>query len=141
MSDANERRALLLHLGDVLEAMACVSKCCQHHNTIGDALRQEESLVSFSILADIDSEMTPHEFIKKAANAFFLWPKELLGGELNRKLLAHLVQHDLFAGDQVGWDRYASAVRKNVPWFGEGLESVPEPDAEPSKATWPPTPL
>lgn len=109
MKDVHERRALLLHLGDAIEAIACVSKCGQHCNTVGESATQEESLMSFAILSEVDSEMTPLEFIKKASNAFFLWPKELLAETLNYQLLAHLVQHDLFAGDQAGWDRYVSA--------------------------------
>lgn len=96
--------------------------------------------MSLSVLGYINAEMTPLEFITRAANAFFLWPKELLSDVLNRKVLAHLVQHDLFAGDQSGWERYVTAMRGDVPWFGEELDGVPEPNAEPSRATWTPTP-
>jgi hypothetical protein len=35
MNDGIERRALLLHLGDVLEASACVMKCANRFNTVG----------------------------------------------------------------------------------------------------------
>jgi hypothetical protein len=138
MDDGIERRALLLHLGDVLEASACVMKCAPRFNTVGEAVAQEESLMSFSILRMVDPEMTPYEFAKRAASAFFLWPKALLEEELNHPLLANLVQHDLFIGHQSGWDNYVSELRQQVSWFGEGLETVPEPDLEASATTWPP---
>jgi hypothetical protein len=50
MDDSIERRARLLHLGDVLEATACVMKCANRFNTVGGAVGQEESLMTFSIL-------------------------------------------------------------------------------------------
>jgi len=138
MDDGIERRALLLHLGDVLETCACLMKCAPRFNTVGEAVAQEESLMSFSILRMVDPEMTPYEFAKRAASAFFLWPKALLEEELNCPLLANLVQHDLFIGHQSGWDSYVSELRQQVSWFGEGLETVPEPDLEANAATWPP---
>jgi hypothetical protein len=76
--------------------------------------------------------------VGKASNAFFLWPKELLEEQLNRTLLAHLVQHDLFTGHQAGWECYVEKLRSDVPWFGADLGLVPGPDLEPTKATWPP---
>jgi hypothetical protein len=128
MDDGFERRALLLHLGDVLESTACVMKCADRFNTVGEAVGQEESLMSFSILRMVDAEMTPYEFVRRAASAFFLWPKALLEDEINHLLLANLVQHDLFSGHQSGWDSYVAERRRAVPWFGEGLDVVPEPD-------------
>jgi hypothetical protein len=125
MDDGFERRALLLHLGDVLEATACVMKCANRFNTVGEAVGQEESLMSFSILRTVDAEMTPFDFARRAASAFFLWPKALLE---DRLLLANLVQHDLFSGHQSGWDSYVAERRQAVQWFGEGLDLVPEPD-------------
>jgi hypothetical protein len=137
MDDGIERRALLLHLGDVLEATACVMKCANRFNTVGEAVGQEESLMSFSILRMVDPEITPYEFAKRATRAFFLWPKALLEEHVNRPLLANLVQHDMFSGHQSGWDSYSADLRKQVPWFGEGLDTVPEPDSEPGPAAWP----
>ena len=138
IDDHFQRRALLLHLGDVLEAIACVMKNAHHYNTVGNAIAQEDALVDFAILGFVDLELSPTEFVKCASNAFFLWPKELLEEELNHKLLGHLVQHDLFAGNQVGWNNYMQTVQRDVPWFGSGLGAVPEPNLEPSKTTWPP---
>ncbi len=60
---------------------------------------QKDELVDFSILRFVDPELSPTEFVKCASNAFFLWPKELLVETLNENLLAHLVQHDLFASN------------------------------------------
>jgi hypothetical protein len=138
MDEAIERRALLLHLGDVLEATACVMKCADSFNTVGEAVAQEDSLMSFSILLMVDAEMTPIDFARRVASAFFLWPKALLDEHINHTLLANLVQHDVFSGHQSGWDRYVSERRQEVPWFGECLDAVPEPDLEPGNATQPP---
>ncbi len=139
MDDGIERRALLLHLGDVLEASACVMKCANRFNTVGEAVGQEESLMSFSILRIVDAEITPYEFAKRAASAFFLWPKLLLDESINRPLLANLVRHDLFDGNQSGWESYVSELRNQVPWFADGLDQVPEGPSEQSVAVWPPT--
>jgi hypothetical protein len=84
--------------------------------------------MSFSILRMVDAEMTPYDFARRAASAFFLWPKALLEEDLNRPLLANLVRHDLFSGHQSGWDSYVVERRELVQWFGEGLDLVPEPD-------------
>jgi hypothetical protein len=113
-------------------------KCAPRFNTVGEAVAQEESLMSFSILRMVDAEITPYEFAKRAASAFFLWPEALLEEDLNRSLLANLVQHDLFIGHQSGWDSYVSELRQEVSWFGDGFDTVPEPDLEASAATWPP---
>jgi hypothetical protein len=137
MDQGIDRRALLLHLGDVLEASACVMKCAHRFNTVGEAVGQEESLMSFWILRMVDAEMTPLEFAKRVASAFFLWPKALLDERINRPLLANLIQHDLFSGHQSGWDGYVAELRKQVSWFGERLDAVPEPDLEPGNAIWP----
>ncbi|MFP3558734.1 hypothetical protein SB861_49985 [Paraburkholderia sp. SIMBA_049] len=127
-TDGMERRALLLHLGDVMEAIACVMKCAHRYNTIGEAVRQEESLMTFPILQEVEPEMTPLEFVTRAAGAYFLWPKELLDVSLNRRSLAHLVEHDLFADNEPGWKAYVKHLRADVPWFGRGVGVEHEPD-------------
>jgi hypothetical protein len=43
----------------------------------------------FSILKHVDAGMTAGQFVTKATCALFLWPKELLDTELNRKALAY----------------------------------------------------
>jgi len=138
MDDGIERRALLLHLGDVLESMSCVAKCSTRFNTLKEAIAEEDSLADFWFLSLLGAETTADDYAKNAASAFFLWPKLLLDATLNRALLANLVQTDMFPGNQVGWDAYVSAVRKEVSWFGEGVGPVAEVDRQ--MVPWPPTP-
>jgi hypothetical protein len=126
MDDPYERRALLLHLGDVLEAIFCLTKCADSRASIGEALQKDDSLASFAILAQIDGGMHPQDFIRRATGAFFMWPKALLDETLNRQMLAHTVQHDLFAGNEAGWTAYVNERRTEVPWFGEDLPKVPD---------------
>ncbi|VXC84464.1 conserved hypothetical protein [Burkholderia sp. 8Y] len=128
--DAVERRALLLHLGDVVESIGCVLKCADRHKTIGEAAASDDSLAGFPLLNLIAPDLTPHDFAARAATAYFLWTKELLEATLNRKLLAYTAQHDLFAGNQAGWDAYVEMMRVEVPWFGEGLGPVSEVQVE-----------
>jgi hypothetical protein len=139
MDDPYERRALLLHLGDVLEAIFCLSKCADSRTSIGEALQKDDALVSFAILNHVDAAMHPQDFIRRATGAFFVWPKALLDETLNRRLLAHTVQHDLFAGNEAGWNAYLSERRKDVPCFGEDLPEVPDANdaavGEPDAAT------
>lgn len=123
MKDAYERRALLLHLGDVLEALSCLSRAGQRYATLGDAIAREDSLATFTWLGCLDAAMTPQQVSDRAAAAFFLWPKTLLDEDLNRSLLASTVQHDLFAGNPSGWARYVKERRNDVAWFAEGLPS------------------
>jgi hypothetical protein len=127
MKDAYERRALLLHLGDVLEALSCLSRSGQRYATLGDAIAREDSLATFTWLGYLDAAMTPQQVSERATAAFFLWPKTLLDEDLNRSLLASTVQHDLFAGNVNGWERYVTERRTDVAWFAEGL---PAPSAE-----------
>ena len=138
MDDGIERRALLLHLGDVLESMSCVAKCGTRFNTLNEAVAEEDSLADFWFLSLLGAETTADGYAKNAASAFFLWPKLLLDATLNRALLANLVQTDLFAGNQAGWDAYVSGVKKEVSWFGEGVGPVAEVDRQ--MVPWPPTP-
>jgi len=138
MKDAYERRALLLHLGDVLEALSCLSRSGQRYTTLGDAIASEDSLTSFTWLGYLDAAMTPQRVNERATAAFFLWPKTLLDEDLNRSLLASTVQHDLFAGNAKGWERYVAERRNDVAWFAEGLP-VPSLEAKPESrfSRWP----
>ncbi|WGS55189.1 hypothetical protein LFL96_35200 (plasmid) [Paraburkholderia sp. D15] len=123
----------------MFEAIACVMRCADRSNTVGEAVAQEDTLTAFPILRTVDAEMTPLEFARSAASAFFLWPKALLDEHLNRRLLANLVQHDLFSGNQSGWDAYVAERRQQVPWFGETLDKVSEPHLGPGNAGRPPS--
>jgi len=138
MKDAYERRALLLHLGDVLEALSCLSRSGQRYATLGDAIAREDSLGGFTWLAYLDAGMSPQQVTERATAAFFLWPKTLLDEELNRSLLASTVQHDLFTGNAEGWEGYVAERRKDVGWFAEGLQT-PLPGTKPESrfSRWP----
>jgi hypothetical protein len=138
IEDAEQRRALLLHFGDVVEAIGCAVKCGGRYNTIGEAYAKEESLAGFAFLGRLDPETTPFDFAGRAASAYFPWSKLLLEPELNRQALGYTVQHDLFEGNQEGWDEYVNDLRASVPWFGDGLDKVPEAVLETS-AVWPST--
>jgi hypothetical protein len=140
MKDAYERRALLLHLGDVLEALSCLSRTGQRYATLGDAIAREDSLNSFTWLGYLDTRMSPQQVTERATAAFFLWPKTLLDEELNRSLLASTVLHDLFGGNAQGWEHYVKERRKDVAWFAEGLQTQPDdtrPESRFSRWPWP----
>jgi hypothetical protein len=84
----------------------------------------------FSILKHVDAGMTAGQFVTKATCALFLWPKELLDTELNRKALAYTLRHDLFAGNPDGWTAFSKAMRAKVSWFGDGVPDLAKPDTE-----------
>ena len=69
-------------------------------------------------------------FSARVANAFFLWPKELLETELNRNALASTVQHDLFDGNPDGWNAYVAHMQEKVGWFGTGLPEMKQRNAD-----------
>ncbi|MDR5857482.1 hypothetical protein P9239_01495 [Caballeronia sp. LZ062] len=121
-----ERRALLLHLGDVLETVFCLSQCADEYASIGDAVRGNDALADFTLLGFVDASMTPREFIRRASGAFFVWPKALLDASLNRPMLANTVKHDLFDDNAAGWRAYVEERRGEVPWFGEDLPEIAE---------------
>jgi hypothetical protein len=119
--DPYERRALLLHLGDVMETVFCLSQCADEYATIEAALRGNDALAGFTLLGFVDGAMPPRDFVRRAAGAFFVWPKGLLDAELNRAMLANTVRHDLFADNARGWDAYVAERRQDVAWFGADL--------------------
>jgi hypothetical protein len=123
-AEPQERRALLLHLGDVLDTVHYLTRLPPDYVSLADAIASEGAIPDYPILRHVASDMTPSVFVQKVIGAFFLWPEELLAEELNRHLLAQVVQHDLFAGNQSGWDAYCVDLRKDVPWFGLGLPPV-----------------
>jgi hypothetical protein len=132
MDDRFDRRELLLHLGNMLEALNCVMKTGWPDAPVAQLAKEEASLQEFEFLRVLAPKMTVTEFAERATSAFFLWPKELLEGELNRKVLASTVQHDLFAGNPAGWQAYIEHVRKKVAWFGSELPAMQEDEsAEP----------
>jgi hypothetical protein len=132
MDDRFDRRELLLHLGNILEALSCVMKTGWPDAPVAQLAKEEASLQEFEFLQVLAPKMTVAEFAERATSAFFLWPRALLEAELNRSALASTVQHDLFAGNPAGWQAYMSHVQKKVAWFGSGLPAMHEDDsAEP----------
>lgn len=121
--DSENRRDLLLHLGDMLESAACMTKGEKSNPTVGDALREDDSFQGFRILPLVDQTMYTAEYAKRVLSAFFLWPKLLLGPELNRLVLANLVRNDLFSDNDEGWCHYVDLMQCTVKWFGEGVSA------------------
>ncbi|TDN68826.1 hypothetical protein [Paraburkholderia sp. BL10I2N1] len=124
MNDAFERRALLLHLGDVLEVVHLLLKCGDGHKTVRELAATNDSLAGFPLLGQVSPRMTAEQFVRHGTEAFFAWPRELLEPELNRKNLASTVRRTLFADDAAGWGAYVAALRSEVRWFGVGLPSL-----------------
>jgi hypothetical protein len=128
MKDAFERRALLLHLGAVLDAM---DKVLSHSGdrTAAVTLRELESaqrsLAKLPLLQHVSREMTAHEFVQRVSATFACWPAELLEAELNRERLAAVVRDALFAANDEGWRAYVASLKGEVPWFGDGLPPLP----------------
>jgi hypothetical protein len=129
MDDRFDRRELLLHLGNMLEALSCVMKTGWPDAPVAQLAKEEASLQEFEFLRVLAPKMTVAEFAERATSAFFLWPKELLEAELNRNALASTVQHDLFAGNPAGWQAYIDHLQKKVAWFGSALPAMPDDDS------------
>ncbi|SIT43965.1 conserved hypothetical protein [Paraburkholderia piptadeniae] len=124
MDDRFDRRELLLHLGDMLEALSCLTRTGRPDAKVVQLAGSQESLQDFEFLRALTPKMTVADFGARVATAFFLWPKELLETDLNREALASTVQHDLFGGDPSGWKAYVAHMQKKVSWFGTGLPAM-----------------
>jgi hypothetical protein len=133
MDDRFDRRELLLHLGDMLEALSCLAKTGRPDALVAQLAEEQDSLQDFGYLRALAPKMTVVEFSARVASAFFLWPKELLEPRLNRNALASTVQHDLFDGNPNGWKEYVVHIQKKVKWFGTGIPNMePGSLAEPA---------
>lgn len=133
VKDAYERRALLLHLGDVLEAVNRLmiyssgkqgKQGKESKQTVREALAAHDSPGALPLLMHVSPSMTAWDFVEHATAAFLSWPRELLELELDREQLARTVQQALFAGNEQGWRDYVATLREAVAWFGTDLESV-----------------
>lgn len=124
MDDRFDRRELLLHLGDMLEALSCLANTNRPYARVVQLAKEQDSLQDFSFLGIVAPKMTVADFGARLASAFFLWPKELLEAELNRNALASTVQHYLFDGNPDGWKAYVAYMQKKVEWFGTGLPEM-----------------
>jgi hypothetical protein len=124
MKDAFERRALLLHLGEVLQAVSRLLRYGDTPETVHELSAANDSLASLRLLSQISPYMMPKEFAQRAADAFLTWPQDLLEVELDRAALAASVQRNLFAGNPAGWRAYVADMRREVAWFGVGMSPV-----------------
>jgi hypothetical protein len=124
MTDAYERRALLLHLGDVLEAVSCVVSCGDDQQAVDQLVAEHELLEAFPLLTQVSVGMRAREFAQRAISAFCSWPQELLEAELDRDVLATTVKRSLFPGNATGWHAYLATLQKEVSWFGRGIQLV-----------------
>jgi len=121
MKDAFERRALLLHLGDVLNAMDAVLKRAGNGRSVQQLVQTEATLAAVPLLAQIADRIEPHEFVQRASAAFARWPSALLEEELNHEQIAATVYGNLFIGNAAGWHAYVAVLKPEVPWFGDGV--------------------
>jgi hypothetical protein len=134
MDDRRGRRELLLHLGDMLEALNCLARTGRPDALVAQLAKEQDSLQDFRFLRVLAPKLTVAEFSARVASAFFLWPKEPLDTELNRNLLAPTVQHDLFDGNRDGWKAYLAHMQKKVKWYGDA-SSRPTLDTKPTPLT------
>jgi hypothetical protein len=126
MDDRFDRRELLLHLGDMLDALSCLARTSDQGVLVTQLAQGNDSLQNFEFLRALSPDMTVAAFSQGVANAFCMWPRELLEAELNRDDLASTVQRHLFHGNPNGWSAYISYVQKKVTWFGTGLSTMNE---------------
>lgn len=143
MKDAFERRALLLHLGEVLAAISSLLRNSDSRQTVRTLTAANDSLAGVRLLAQVSHHMTPREFVQRAADAFHLWPQQLLELELDYEGLASSVQRNLFADNPVGWHAYVEDMKREVAWFGADLpriESHEDPSADSTVAEPPAEP-
>ncbi|WNC95343.1 hypothetical protein RI103_36965 (plasmid) [Paraburkholderia sp. FT54] len=124
MDDRFDRRELLLHLGDMLQALSCLARTGAPDTPVAQLAREQHLFRDFEFLRALPPRMTVADFSARVASAFFLWPKELLDAELNRKALASTIQHDLFDGNPDRWSAYVAHIQKKVKWFGTGLPEM-----------------
>lgn len=129
MDDRFDRRELLLHLGEILEASSRLATGSAADMPVTRRIQEDASLQEFSFLSKLVAGMTVSGFNVGVASAFSRWPQELLETELNRDALARTVQHHLFDGNADGWNHYVAHIRKTVRWFGVGLVAEPAQSA------------
>jgi hypothetical protein len=124
MKDAFERRALLLHLGDALQATAAALSAGTPRHTLQDLLNTHADLAAHTWLTALSPDIPAAEFAKRASAAFAAWPALLLEEQVDYTHLALAVRDHLFADDPAGWRSYVDALRREVAWFGDALPSM-----------------
>ncbi|RKT20327.1 hypothetical protein B0G69_3612 [Paraburkholderia sp. RAU2J] len=124
MDDRFDRRELLLHLGDILDALNCLTRTSEPGAPVTQVVQTNDALQTFEFLWALAPKMKVSEFGARVASAFSQWPRELLETKLNRDVLASTVQHNLFDDNPNGWNVYVAHIQKKVPWFGIGFPAV-----------------
>lgn len=156
VDDRFDRRELLLHLGEVLEAMRDVAGTTQPYAPVAHLASREPSLQALPFLKHLPPRLRAGDFLERAASAYASWPRALLGNELDRAELASTVRRALFQDDSQSWESYAAYIRQKVSWFGRELDKATDaatpahhadgenssgPDASAMKTGWPWTPV
>jgi hypothetical protein len=135
VDDRFDRRELLLHLGDVLEAMRHVAGTTRTYSPVAELASREPSLQALPFLKEISPRIRARDFLERAVNAYASWPGALLEPELDRAALASTVRRELFSDDPQGWDSYAAYLRQKVSWFGlepDGTSGTSTPTNDPN---------
>jgi hypothetical protein len=118
MNDQYERRALLLHLGDVFATIHAVAKCRDQYASLADAIAADDALSGFPLLHQVAGDMPPAAFVIKASGVFLSWPQALLAEQLDRQALrAESVRRQLSG---VGGILGRFAGRRAMVWAGSG---------------------
>jgi hypothetical protein len=118
MNDVYERRALLLHLGNVLEMLDYIKEHVHGDQTVGDLVRQYDALADIPLINNVAQTMTVGELEYRTLRAFCRWPQLLLDTPLDHYALASPVRELLFDDNPFGWEAYAEWLAADVPWFG-----------------------
>lgn len=117
MEDAFERRALLLHLGRVMQLIVRLDETAPATATIGELIEQNPLLEDEPLLEQLRPDLSVDEFRTHALHAFCLWPRWLLEAPLDRAALAASVRDHLFRDNPRGWQAYVIGLRGDVAWF------------------------
>ena len=72
MDERFDSRELLLHLGDMLEALSCLAKTGRPDAPVARVAKEQESLQDFGYLRALAPKMTVVEFRHASPSAFFL---------------------------------------------------------------------
>jgi len=124
VTDQYERRALLLHLGEVFAALYGIATCRDRYTSLADAIVADDALSQFALLHHVAGDMPPAAFLIKASAAFLGWPQALLAEQLDRQALTHPVKQHLFEHNASGWAAYSATLQADVPWFGPAAVSA-----------------
>jgi hypothetical protein len=119
MDDSYERRALLLHLGGVLQTTSLLMEHERGDETLAELIEAQPLLADVPLLEYSYQQMTVRELATAALRAFCLWPQLLLEAPLDRAALAASVREHLFRDNAQGWSSYAAALQSEVAWFGK----------------------